>query len=101
MTKTSCFHDRARQEVNRTRRKVIRRKPEVTKTRMEGTRTRMEVTRTRRKVTRTSWEMTRTSWFPGGLEHSWDKELGRIGEISNVFDILPTHHNKLGNRNQP
>ena len=94
MTKTSCFHDRARQEVNRTRRKVIRIKAEVTKTRME-------VTRTRRKVTRTSWEMTRTSWFPGGREHSWDKELGRIGEISNVFDILPTHHNKLGNRNQP
>ena len=30
-----------------------------------------------------------------------DQELGRVGEISNMFDVLPTLHNNMGNHNQP
>ena len=39
--------------------------------------------------------------FPGGRSHSQDQEWWRFSEISNMFDILPTHHDKPGNHNQP
>ena len=38
-----------------------------------------------------------TGRFPGEQSYSLDQESGRVGEILNMFDILPTHHDKLGN----
>ena len=43
----------------------------------------------------------KTGRFPGGQCHGQDQGSGRIGEISNLFDILPTQHDKPGNYNQP
>ena len=37
---------------------------------------------------------------PGGQSQSLNTELWRVSEISNLFDILPIHHDKLGNHNQ-
>ena len=34
--------------------------------------------------------MTRTSRFPGGWNHFHNQELGTVGEISDMFYILPT-----------
>ena len=59
---------------------------------MGGIRTRWEVTKTRREV-------TRTSRFPGSRIQGRDQESGRVGEISNMFDIFPTHRPKVGNYN--
>ena len=33
----------------------------------------------------------KTGQFPGGWSLAWDQELGRVAEISNMFDSLPTH----------
>ena len=35
-----------------------------------------------------------TGWLTGGWSHSQDQELGRIGEISNMFDILLGKYNR-------
>ena len=40
-----------------------------------------------------------TGWLPGGQSQGPDTESGRIGEISNMFDILPIHCVKPGNYN--
>ena len=37
-----------------------------------------------------------TRQLPGGRSHGWDEEIGRVGEISNIFDILLNHHVKPG-----
>ena len=38
--------------------------------------------------------------MPGGRSHGQNQESGGASEISNMFDILPTHHDKLGKYNQ-
>ena len=40
------------------------------------------------EVTMTGQRLTRQ--LPGGLSHGLDEELGRVSEISNMFDTLPT-----------
>ena len=40
-----------------------------------------------------------TGQFPGGQNHDLHQESRRVGEISNMFDILWIHCNKLGNYN--
>ena len=60
------------------------------KDKMGGIRTRWEVTKTRR-------EITRTSLFPRGRSHRREQDLGRVSEVSNMFDILPIHGDKPGN----
>ena len=82
---TTWFHDRIRLEVIRTTLELIRKRLEVIKTRLEVIRTRQDV--------------NRTSPFLGGQSHGRDQELDRVSEISNLFDILPTQHGKLGNYN--
>ena len=42
-----------------------------------------------------------TRQFIDGQSHGQYQELGRIGEISNIFDILPTCHDKLVDYNRP
>ena len=37
--------------------------------------------------------------FHLGLESGRDTESGRVGEISNMYDILPIHSDKLENYN--
>ena len=41
----------------------------------------------------------KTGQFQGGWSQGLDQKLGMVSEISNMFDILPTHHNKPGNHN--
>ena len=51
----------------------------------------------------TRWEVSLTShrdmtgWLPGRWSHGRYQESLRIGEISNMFDILLIHRNKPGN----
>ena len=40
-----------------------------------------------------------TGCLPGGWSHGPDTESGRVGEISNMFDIMLIHHGKPGNLN--
>ena len=42
-----------------------------------------------------------TGRLQGGSSQGLDKELGWVGEISKMFDILPIHCDKLGSYNQP
>ena len=79
MTKTSLFHDRTRLEVIWTRKEVIRTRLEIIRSRLEG---------------------FRTSQFLGGCSNGQDQELGRVSEISNMFDILATRNDKPGNHNR-
>ena len=67
----------------------------MTKTSWFYDRTRQEMTKIRMKVTGTKQEVTMTSWFPGGRKHGKVQEPGRM---SGRFDILLTHHEKLGNQ---
>ena len=60
----------------------------------------MEVIRRRLEVIQTRWEMNRMSRFPSGLGQGHEQESGRVGEISNMPDILPTLQDKPGNNNQ-
>ena len=83
--KTSRFHDRIRIKVTRTKNVIDKNKTGSDKTKL--------------KMIRTRWEVTRTSQFPGERSHSWGQESGSVGEISNMFDILPTQLDKPGNYN--
>ena len=75
---TSWFHDRIKASGGKD-------KTDIDKKKTGGNKTKLEV--------------TRTSQFPGGRSHSWDQQSGRVGEILNMFDILPTQHGKPGNYN--
>ena len=48
-------------------------------------------------VRMTRHRQTRQNGFQ--QSHGWDQESGRVGEISNMFHILLTHHDKPGNYN--
>ena len=54
----------------------------------------------RREVTKTRQKVTTTSQFPGGWSHRRKHESGRVGEVLNMFDILPIHQNNPQNHNQ-
>ena len=51
-----------------------------------------------KSVTNKPWIST-TGRYPCGQSHSLDTELWRVSEISNMFDILLIHRDKLGNYN--
>ena len=57
--------------------------------------------RTSLDVIQTSREVTRTRLLPGGRSLGREKESGRVGEISNMFDFLPTLPDRPGNYNRP
>ena len=42
-----------------------------------------------------------TGWLPGGWSKGLDTESWTVGEISNMFDILPIHCDKPGKCNRP
>ena len=46
-----------------------------------------------------SWRPT-TGRLPGGWSQGPDTESGRVGETSNMFDILPIHQENTGNYNR-
>ena len=50
---------------------------------------------------RTRLEVTKTSRFSVGQSHGREQESGRVREISNMFDILLTLHDKLGTTTDP
>ena len=50
-------------------------------------------------VTDKSYRST-TTQFPGGQSHSLDAESWRVGELSNMFDIMPIRRDKPGNYNR-
>ena len=81
-------------KLQKTSRLYVRTGLQVIRTSLEWLQTSLEVIQTRREV-------TRTSLLPGGQSLGREQESGRLGEISNLFDFLPTLPERPRNYNRP